>query len=270
VSWNGSGAFSRVFGATGWTNDKNASVNILSSRHDTHDQDLADGINLCITKDGQNKPAATITPNSNNAYDWGSIALIWRYIYSSAYRLVNSGFYSSLIPATLTANRTITIPDATGNMVVSGVGYYFHASRNGGIQTLVLSATTTLTFDVSYDDPSSQFANGTGIFTAAVSGFYNFSTVLRLQNNTVGAGIINYIYFSKNNSTTFFVGTTCMLIGLTEGGSIGASSNIFDIGGSWGVRLAAGDTVRIKANIGAGANITHCAESLFSGSLVVS
>jgi hypothetical protein len=111
VSWNGSGAFTRIFGATGWTNDKNSSVNILSSRHDTHDQDLADGINLCVTKDGQSKFAATSTPNLTNSYDWGSTALTWRNIYSAAMRLVNSGFYSSLTAGTLTANRTVTVTD---------------------------------------------------------------------------------------------------------------------------------------------------------------
>lgn len=112
MPWSGSGAFARYYGSAGWTDDKNSAIYILSSRHDLHDQDLADGINLCITKDGQSKAAATQSPNSSNVYDLGTIALIWRYLYSSAVRLVSGGFYTAIVPAAITGNRTVTLPDA--------------------------------------------------------------------------------------------------------------------------------------------------------------
>jgi hypothetical protein len=58
MAWNGSGAFSRTngthTGSTVWTQDKDAGTKIVSNRHDTHDQDLADGINACIAKNGEN------------------------------------------------------------------------------------------------------------------------------------------------------------------------------------------------------------------------
>ena len=54
MTWNGSGTFSRTYGSSGWTNDKNAGTKILASRHDTNDDDLSDGINNCLAKDGQN------------------------------------------------------------------------------------------------------------------------------------------------------------------------------------------------------------------------
>lgn len=41
-------------GDTTWADDEAASVGITADRHDTHDEDLADGIDNCLTKDGQN------------------------------------------------------------------------------------------------------------------------------------------------------------------------------------------------------------------------
>ena len=56
MAFNGSGTFARTngtnSGATTWTLDKAAGTKIRSDRHDTHDQDLADGLSNCITKDG--------------------------------------------------------------------------------------------------------------------------------------------------------------------------------------------------------------------------
>lgn len=63
MSWS-AGVFTRtngVFsGASVWNSDKGAGVKIITSRHDTHDEDLATGINNCLTKDGQNTPTANL------------------------------------------------------------------------------------------------------------------------------------------------------------------------------------------------------------------
>ncbi len=57
MAWSG-GTFSRTNGVNSgtdvWEQDKLEPVNILASRHDTHDQDLATGINACVNKDGSN------------------------------------------------------------------------------------------------------------------------------------------------------------------------------------------------------------------------
>lgn len=64
MSWSG-GTYTRTngtySGATVWASDKAAAVNIVASRHDTHDQDLATGINSCLNKDGQNSPTTNIS-----------------------------------------------------------------------------------------------------------------------------------------------------------------------------------------------------------------
>jgi len=57
MAWSG-GTFTRTngvnTGATTWATDAAAGVKIRADRHDTHDQDLATGINQCINKDGSN------------------------------------------------------------------------------------------------------------------------------------------------------------------------------------------------------------------------
>ena len=63
MPWS-AGSFSRTngvnSGADTWEQDRDEPAFILASRHDDHDQDLADGINNCLTKDGTNTPTANI------------------------------------------------------------------------------------------------------------------------------------------------------------------------------------------------------------------
>jgi len=63
MAWS-AGLFSRTngvnVGTDAWAQDKAAGVKIVTSRHDAHDQDLAAGINNCLTKDGQNEATANI------------------------------------------------------------------------------------------------------------------------------------------------------------------------------------------------------------------
>ena len=57
MPWSG-GIFSRTDGTRSgtdvWTRAKAALVGILATSHDTHDQDVATGINNCLARDGQN------------------------------------------------------------------------------------------------------------------------------------------------------------------------------------------------------------------------
>lgn len=64
MAWNGAGNFQRTNGSFSgsaiWQDDTNAGFDIVNTRHDTHDQDLAQGINNCLAKDGQNSPTADL------------------------------------------------------------------------------------------------------------------------------------------------------------------------------------------------------------------
>lgn len=70
MPWNGSGTFSRTngvnTGSTTWQQDRDAGTKILASRHDTHDQDLGDGINNALAKDGQNAATGDIDFDGNS------------------------------------------------------------------------------------------------------------------------------------------------------------------------------------------------------------
>lgn len=63
MGWS-AGTFTRTngtyTGASVWASDEAATIDIESARHDTHDQDLAAGINLCIHKGGQNAATANL------------------------------------------------------------------------------------------------------------------------------------------------------------------------------------------------------------------
>lgn len=64
MPWSGAGVFTRTdgtrTGATVWAQAKAALIKILSTAHDTHDQDLAAGINACLAKNGENAATGNI------------------------------------------------------------------------------------------------------------------------------------------------------------------------------------------------------------------
>jgi hypothetical protein len=57
MPYNGSGSFSTKYN---WQNDAALGLNISSSRMQGQDQDMAAGLSLCLTKDGQQTPVANI------------------------------------------------------------------------------------------------------------------------------------------------------------------------------------------------------------------
>ena len=68
MAFNGSGTFNRTngtnTGSTTWALDAGAGTKILSTRHDTHDQDIADGLSNTICRDGQSTITADIPFNN--------------------------------------------------------------------------------------------------------------------------------------------------------------------------------------------------------------
>lgn len=64
MPFNGSGVYSRTngthTGSTVWAQDDAAGVDIVTDRHDTHDQDIGTALSNVICKDGQSTPTANI------------------------------------------------------------------------------------------------------------------------------------------------------------------------------------------------------------------
>lgn len=148
MAWDGNGNFSRTNGVnsgTGtWTADKNASTNILASRHDTHDQDLATGIGSCLTKNNESKPTADFKPNADASYDLGSATAQWKNAYLSGH-VIGSGSANLYTP-------TIT----NGSNVASSTVREFRWVRIGNIVIVSgyveidpTTGSTTTVFDIS-------------------------------------------------------------------------------------------------------------------------
>lgn len=76
MAWNGSGAFTRgngvYTGASVWQQDAAAEVDIEADRHDTHDQDLAAGINACLAKNGENAMTGDLNMGSHDIVNAGA------------------------------------------------------------------------------------------------------------------------------------------------------------------------------------------------------
>ena len=76
MGWDGNGVYTRTngdhTGSTVWSQDKNDSIKITSARHDTHDQDLANGINNCLAKDGQNAMTGNLDLGGQDIINVGS------------------------------------------------------------------------------------------------------------------------------------------------------------------------------------------------------
>jgi len=57
AGWNGSGVFSKTYS---WVQDQLNGILIRADRHDQNDTDFTNGINNCLTKDGQNSAIADL------------------------------------------------------------------------------------------------------------------------------------------------------------------------------------------------------------------
>lgn len=123
MAW-AAGAFTRVGGSTHWVDDKNAAINIVASRHDTNDEDLAAGINFCLNRDGTSKPTSDFLPVADNTQNLGSGAFRWLTLNGVAI----SKFASVLRAAkALTTSRSATIVgvnDPELSVAIAAAGTY--------------------------------------------------------------------------------------------------------------------------------------------------
>ena len=106
MPWSG-GVYTRsngVFtGATVWASDASVGTDITTAHHDTHDQDLATGLNNCVTIDGLNQIAASFVPDVDATYNLGAATFRWANVYVSGN--VTGGTF---------VNSTINAPALTG------------------------------------------------------------------------------------------------------------------------------------------------------------
>ena len=202
MPWSG-GVYTRsngVFtGATVWASDASVGTDITTAHHDTHDQDLATGLNNCVTIDGLNQIAASFVPDVDATYNLGAATFRWANVYVSGNVtggiFVNSTLNAPALTGTVTGTYalggtpTITAP-AISAPVLSGnvTGTY----TLGGTPTITAPAISTPTFSGSYSlggTPTLPIVAGTSRnveFTTASSTTATFTADEVVVETTLG------------------------------------------------------------------------------------
>lgn len=196
MAWNGSGTFSRTngthTGSTTWVQDRDAGAYILAGRHDTHDQDLADGINACLTKNNETKPTADFRPNADNTYDLGSTSLRWAEAHALKFQ-VDANFYLSFNSTNPRLNF-----DASDDAILYNRSTNQLEGYIGGVQSWV-------------DNAAGRYGvNGTAGFPAFSFISDPDSGIYRVQANEIGIALggAAAIYFASTGITTVGTGSS--------------------------------------------------------------
>lgn len=141
MPWSG-GNFSRTNGTYTGTEvwqDVTANVSppiIESSEHDTHDQDLADGIDACINRDGSTAMTGDLDMGGNDITNLGRASLKAFAVISASETLSTNG-EAVMIDASGGA-VTVTVPGS----ISEGIEWSIHAHDDGNTITVDASAHT--------------------------------------------------------------------------------------------------------------------------------
>ena len=161
MPWNGSGDFVRTdgtrTGATVWSQARDASVLVNAPDADTHDEDVGTGLENCLTRDGQNSPAANLPMNSKKHTAVADASLNNEYAtYGQLLALTTPFVGATNVGGTATAITLAPSPAATSN--TTGKGYsFFIETNNTGEVTVAVSSLAAVSMRRS---DGSQFASG--------------------------------------------------------------------------------------------------------------
>lgn len=200
MGWNGSGTFTRTNGDhTGddtWQQDRDGAIKITAARHDTHDEDIAEAINNCLAKDGQNAMTDDLDMGGNEIINYGSSNLSILSQQTDSYTPVAS---SSNGDGTFTPVSAIGQYTVVGNLVVTTIDIIFDVadSPTGAIQiSLPFNATGT-------NHGSGSIGLFQGIDTD--KGLYGYipagATAMRLQRHDSGDNFTSTVLASDLAST---------------------------------------------------------------------
>ena len=143
MGWDGSGNFSRTDGnrngATTWAQARDGGVLVNAPDADTHDQDIADGLENCITKDGQNSPSANLPMNSKKHTGVADASAATEYAaYGQLLALVSPFVGATAVGGT--ANAITLTPTPVITSYTTGKGFsFFVETANTGAVTLAVS-----------------------------------------------------------------------------------------------------------------------------------
>jgi phage-related tail fiber protein len=116
----------------------------------------------------------------------------------------------TLVPGTLTANRTLTLPDNSGTVLTTGATVTVaqggtgvtvqpkFLARSAATQTITASTFTKVTFGTEVFDTNANFASSR--FTPTVAGYYKLDAMLRLNPLNAATSGLHIIEFYKNGA----------------------------------------------------------------------
>ncbi len=147
MPWNGSGVFNRtngVFtGTTVWDDSRVAGRTVRSDDHDTHDEDIATGLENTVTRDGQNQPSGNLPMGGfrhTNVDD-----AVARNEYASAAQIQDSSL-THIVPASVggTGDAITLTPTPAITAYAAGQMWSFVAeATNTGATTINVSSLGT-------------------------------------------------------------------------------------------------------------------------------
>ena len=146
--------------------------------------------------------------------------------------------------------NTITVPNATGTVVLADASGYITTPSNpafvsqmSGATDVTINSGSNIAFSVSNYNRGSNYNTGTYAFTAPVAGAYLFSAALYLTNSSGFTGVYQF-GFVKNGAFITFGGSDA--VGVTNG-SPNTSGGVVEKTVTWVVNLAVGDTVAVQS-----------------------
>lgn len=260
MPWSGGSnqTFSRTdgvrTGATTWQQAQAASVPILSSAADVHDQDIASGINDCLKKDGGNHPTDNL-PMGGYKHTGVADASVSTEYASKGQMDTALALKAALSSPTLTgtpaaptaAGGTNTTQIATTAFVTSAIAA---ASFPSGTTTVFIqaSAPTGWTKSATHNDKTLRIVSGSGGGYGGSAGFTNAWSSVALSGS-VGNHTLTAAEMPSHTHT-----------GTTGNGSASHQHTTFDWDGSY-VAVNGGSSVVCPTAAGIGTGLTGAAGS---------
>lgn len=144
MAFNGSGTYLRTngtyAGSTVWAQDNAAGQKIVDTRHDAHDQDIANGLSNCVTRDGQ---SARTADSPMSGYKHTNVAVgTARTNYAQIGQLQDNGLlYAGVSTGSSNAYAITLTPAITA--YAAGQRYMFRANfSNSSACTLAVNGLT--------------------------------------------------------------------------------------------------------------------------------
>lgn len=211
-----------------WTDDRDAGTKITAQHHDTHDQDIADGISACINRSGANAVSGDI--------NWGGFKIVNQ---GAGVSTTDSAIVgqtvtaASLNPSTNVLTLTRSVGDVSVDLSALAVGGSTSdfARYSNALNPFQGSATFAGTLGFDFGFSAADQLSGSGVYTWTLG--FNTSTNAQLAN-TSGATFT----FAGNSGTASLsingaaVWTTATLPPSTFANVLTASGS-YTITGGW-------------------------------------